>query len=721
MFFNRIRLLRLIVFAALTIVWGRIAFLQLALGPWHRAIQADGEVRTRLIPAPRGTIRAADGTELARDRCDADLAVHYRYLERPIDEDWLARQARAQLTRRERRDPARVEQATEDLKREIEDMWLALAALTGTPDQELDRRAAVVQRRVERIVESVNRRRRERWEEDRRKTEDGRRKAESDSDTSFLPSESDSAFRLPPSTFIRQFCEWLADAPPRPPEEPAPLSVVEQDRYFTIVENISSDVLLEFSSNPERFPGARLEQRIRREYPQKDLACAVVGYTEPSRETEELDETTTLSSGRGLTGIEGFYDSQLQGDPGLVREQTYGGRRVPRVLGGRAPQPGPDITLTLDLRLQQFAEASLEQALQEVLGPHHTSSRATSGAIVVLDVHTGAVLVAASAPRFDLNVAAQPASDAAQELAARPDSPLFNRVVQMTLPPGSAFKPVTALAALESGIDPRETFFCRGYLREPDKFRCLVYRNFGIGHETVTMTDALVRSCNVYFFQLSERVRAAEVVRWGESLGFGRQSGIDLAGEESGALLNLPNHSRHGRLSEGEVKALAIGQGTVLATPVQVAVMMSAIANGGQRVVPHVRRDAFQPPRPIDAIDSNLDRSLVVVRHALEQVVSDPRGTGHEHVFLPELEIAGKTGTAQSGSPRGDHAWFAGYVPAKNPRFAIVAVLEHAGSGGHAAGPLARDLVRRMLERGYFPDAGRSAAHEASTPRTSRR
>ena len=716
MFANRIRFLRLIVFASLAVVWGRTAHLQLALGPWHRATQAVDEVRTRLIPAPRGTIRSADGTELARDRCDADLAVHYRYLEQPTDEDWLGRQARAPLTRRERHDPSRVEQAKMELKAEIETMRRNLAELTGTPAEELDRRAGVVQRRVERVVESVNRRRRE-----RRKAEGERRKAESDkqkkAEDEGRKAESDSAFRLPLSAFLR----WLADESPRVSQEPAPVNVVEQDRFYTVVENISADVLLEFTNSPERFPGVRLEQRIRREYPNKELACAVVGYVEPMRDNEEKDDSTTLSSGHGVAGIEGFYDTQLQGDPGLVREQTFGGRRVPRVLGGRAPRPGPDITLTLDLRLQEFAEQSLKRSLEEVLGPHHTTSRATSGAMVVVDVQTGAVLVAASAPRFDLNVASRPASDAAQELAARTDSPLFNRVVQMAIPPGSTFKPVTALAALESGIDPRETYFCRGYLRDPDKFRCLVYRNFGIGHETVTMTDALVRSCNVYFFQLSERVRASEIERWGEGFGFGQRSGIDLTGEEPGSLLNLPNHPRRGRLSEGEIKALAIGQGAVLATPVQVAVMMAAIANGGMRVVPHVRRDAFQPPRLIEGIDSNSNRSLAVVRQALEQVVSDARGTGHEHVFLREIEIAGKTGTAQSGSPRGDHAWFAGYVPAQKPRFAIAVVLEHAGSGGHAAGPIARDLVRRMLELGYFPDADLSTALDASKPKAPRR
>jgi penicillin-binding protein 2 len=718
MFANRIRILRLFILAALAVVWGRIAYLQLALGPWHRATYADGEVRTRLIPAPRGTIRAADGTELARDRCDADLAVHYRYLERPIDEQWLDRQARASLTRRERRDPARVEQARSELKTEIESMWRGLAELTDTPEPELDRRAAAVQRRVERIVESVNRRRRERWEEEQRNAEGGRRKAESDQARE--PMETDSVLRSPHSAF-RRFCEWLADEPEQVARGPTSVSVVEQNRYFTLMENISSGVLLGFTNNPEQFAGVRLEQRIRRDYPLRELAGAVVGYVEPIRDGEEPNDETTLNSGHGVSGVEGYYDIQLRGDPGIVREQTFGGSHVPRVLGGRAPHPGPDIALTLDLRLQRLAEESLERALEEVLGPHHTTSRATSGAMVVLDVRTGAVVVAASVPRFDLNVASQPASDAAQELAARADSPLFNRVVQMTLPPGSTFKPVTALAAIKSGVDPRESYFCRGFLHEPDKFRCLVYRNFGIGHETVTMTDALVRSCNVYFFQLAERVRGAEIERWGQSLGFGQRSGIDLAGEEPGSLLEMSGPARRGRLSDGEVKSLAIGQGSVQATPVQIAVMMAAIANGGLRVVPHVRRDAFQPPRRIDDIDADADRSLAVVRHALRQVVADAHGTGHEHVFLREIAIAGKTGTAQSGSPRGDHAWFAGYVPAQNPRYAIAVVLEHAGSGGHAAGPIARELVRRMHELGYFNDAELSAALEAATPDASRR
>ncbi len=693
MFENRNRTVGLVIVTALVIIWGRVAYLQLALGPWYRASFVGGEVRTRQFPAPRGTIRSADGLELALDRCDADLAVHYRYLERPADESWLTRQALSRLSRRQRRDPERLKQSKQELIAEIRFMWRSVAELTDTSEEELERRAAVVQRRVERIVESVNRRQRERWE---------REKENSQNQTG----ESNTAdIRLDSANWgssFRRLCEWLSNNPPQSPSELVPITVVEQNQYHTLVENLSADSLLELTANPERYPGVELNQKIRRVYPQRESACAVVGYVEPRRD-ETAEEIDLLESGVGRSGLEGFYESQLRGIPGQIREQVITGGLVARVLGGRAPQPGRAITLTLDWRLQRFAEELLERELRKAASLPESPGRLSSGAAIVMDVRTGAVLVAASVPRFDLNIAAQPNSAAAIQLAQQQDSPLFNRVVQMALPPGSVFKPVTAVAALQKGFDPQEPYFCRGYLRDPDSFRCLIYRHFGVGHESVRLHEALVRSCNVYFFRVSERIGWEEIVRWGEAFGFGSKTGIDLAEEESGM---LPAHERNSRgqwgTPEGEMKSLAIGQGPLLATPVQVAVMMAAIANDGYRVVPHVRRDSFQPPRPVAGLEPHLDRSLLLVRRALEQVVADSRGTGHEHVFLLSIAIAGKTGTAQSGSPRGDHAWFAGYVPAGDPKFALVVVLEHAGAGGIAAGPVAREIVLEMLDRGVF-------------------
>jgi penicillin-binding protein 2 len=498
---DRVRMLGLVFFVPLVLIGARVIHLQFGLGPWHRVAMAESEVATRLIRAPRGTIYTSSGRVLATDRCDADLAVHYRYLERPIDSAWLERTARARLTRKERRDPDTVRQAIEQLHSEVAESWQALADLTGVPADELDRRAAVIQRRVERIAESVNRRRSERWHERMQSELPRGRPTESTRD----PTDSNSLLHAEWSGFQR-FCDWLADEPARPVSQlpPEPISVAEQDQFFTLIKNISPAVLVAFTSNPERFPGIRLEQRIRRVYPEQDVACSVIGYVEPGGDS--ADNGSPINSGHGVTGIEGYYDELLAGVPGHVRERTMLRGGMPQALGGRPPHPGQDITLTLDMRLQQWAEQSLDEIVGRETARGHDRGRVSSGAIVLLDVRTGALLAAASSPRFDLNLASDPTSDAARELARRPDSPLFNRIVQMTLAPGSTFKPVSAIAGLKCGIDPSETLFCRGYLHRPDSHRCLIYRNFGVGHEAVTMHEALVRSCNVYFFQLAERV-----------------------------------------------------------------------------------------------------------------------------------------------------------------------------------------------------------------------
>src|SRR5262249_52179530 len=203
----------------------------------------------------------------------------------------------------------------------------------------------------------------------------------------------------------------------------------------------------------------------------------------------------------------------LRGTLGQVREQVGAHGSAPRVLGGRAPRPGHDLTLTLDLRLQRYAEELLEHATTT---DHQAAAMgaSASGTVIVLHVQTGEILAAAVTPRFDLNVAAHPASAEAEQLAHNLDEPLFNRLVQMSLPPGSVFKPVTAVAALQKGVNPREIYFCRGYLHEPDKFRCLIFRHYGVGHESVNMTDAIARSCNVYFFHLAEQIGWEEIVRW---------------------------------------------------------------------------------------------------------------------------------------------------------------------------------------------------------------
>jgi penicillin-binding protein 2 len=703
MFAHRLRVLSWLCLAALAVVWARVAHLQLALGPWRRATLAERETRSRPLPAPRGTIRAG-GTVLARDRCVSNLAVHYRYLERPVDDAWLTGQARSRLRRRDRANPARVAEAKALLLHEVEATWQALGELADASLPELDERACVVQRRVERIAESVNRRLNS---ADRVGRSADLSAAAPPSVTRRRPGVRE---LLSEPAAWRRLTNWLATPPAEPAGRRGPIAIVEQDRYYTIVEDLAPAAVVRFTSHPEGYPGVVLDQQVRRVYPERELACGVIGYVEPLGEHDaENDRGSAEHSGVGRSGVEGFYDRLLRGTPGEVREELRPGYPA-RAIGGKPPQAGQDIALTLHLPLQRFAEQLLDRANRSTRESTSPAPSVDSGVILVLDVHTGAVLAAATTPRFDLNIAAQPTSNAARQLAQQANSPLFNRIVQMSLPPGSVFKPITAIAALKSGVDPNKTIVCRGYLHDPNTYRCLIYRHHGAGHDSVGMSQALTQSCNVYFFDVCERIGWPTIVRWADEFGFGHTTGIDLASEDPGQLPGVRSAGEHGPMTtaDGQLGGLAIGQGAVLASPMQVAVMMSAIANGGELVVPHVREDALQPPRIMRDISSHSDLSLAMVRDALARVISDPRGTGHEHVFLSEVEIAGKTGTAQSGSPRGDHAWFAGYAPATDPQFAFVVVLEHAGTGGLNAGPLARELVRQMHALGYFAAARRS-------------
>jgi penicillin-binding protein 2 len=397
------------------------------------------------------------------------------------------------------------------------------------------------------------------------------------------------------------------------------------------------------------------------------------------------------------------------------------------------------VILSVDVPLQRTAQALLRSALTRRPAQHADPDAATSGgAIVVMDVRTGAVLAAASEPGFDPNAFSRNDTGELKKMLADAAGPMFDRVTRMALPPGSVFKPLTAVALLESGVDPREPYFCRGYLHQPDRWRCQIFARFGQGHESLGLIDALAYSCNVYFFHHAGRVGPDPLTHWAARFGFGRPTGIDLPDESGGFLptpLNIRSHEGH-TWREGDTRALAVGQGSLTATPLQIVRLMAAIANGGYLVTPHVVRsvgllmdesisneedanadsvsaanafpDEIEVPAP-QRIDGLSRQTLGTIREGLQRVVAAPEGTAHDTVYLDDIAIAGKTGTAESGKDREDHAWFAGYVPADAPRVAFVVVLEHAGDGGAEAGPVAQRLVMRMQQLGYFDASRRSS------------
>jgi len=664
---RRLRICLLAFGLALAVVLGRAVQLELIEGAAFRTEATRPVQRERNLPGRRGRILARDGAVLACDREIPVLAVHYRYLKEPADADWSDR----------------------------------LARLCGLSLNAWNARTERIRLRVERIAESHNRRR--------------LRAAQSQP-----PPEPTS------DSLLGRLGEILLDALQSEPDQSPPAwePVAEQYEYHVMAEDLAPAAVAEIEGHAEQYPGVKILQRTRRIYPHGPLAAHVLGYLAPvtEEELEQADKEDGYHAGDyvGRTGLEHRYEPLLRGRRGVAVEVTDHGGQPISTYQRRAPHAGRDLILTLDSRLQRTAETLLDEALRrreirpETAGP-------AGGAIIVMDIADGSIRACASAPRFDPNWFVRGQGTELAELFSDPAAPLFHRAGQMALPPGSVFKTITAVALLESGrIDPQMSFFCQGYLHQEDRQRCRIFRRHGIGHGEVTLADALAYSCNVYFFHHAGEMGAVPLVDWAGRLGFGRPTGVDLPAEAAGRLPTpetVSDRQRHD-WRPGDTESLAIGQGALTATPLQVLRMMAVVANGGKLVTPHLvsgfgpseeagegtTTDAVEPielapPSPIEHLSP---QTLEAVRAGLKRVVSDPEGTAHGTVYLETVAIAGKTGTAETGTDGAEHAWFAGYVPAEEPKLALVVVLEHSGDAATAAGPVAKRLVMKMQELGMW-------------------
>ena len=678
-------------------VFGRLVALDLVHGGEYRAEAARPTVKNRTIPAARGRILARDGTVLAADRPLISLALAYRYLQEPPDPHWLRAMARSRLAPRDRRRPERVAEEEAGLREERSELARRLAELCGLSLDEWKARCGRIQARVEELSERVNHRHQAGRSED---TEMSAAKSSDASDDSWLAAS------------CHKLLKALFQANVDPPTE---ITIAEESQEHVVFEGLSLEAVAETEGHPDEYSGAAIVRGSRRIYLAGSSAAHVLGY---ARSTSKPDQTA------GQAGVERQYDALLRGQDGTALDQfEHHGRLVSSTIE-REPRAGRDLVLTIDPRLQRSAEALLDGALaRRVSVADHQASGTSGGAIIVMDVRSGAILAAGSAPRFEPAAFAERDAAAIERTLSDPAHPLFDRAIQMAIPPGSVFKTVTALALLDApAFDPARPFDCQGYLDSPEGRRCMIYRRFGIGHGPVTLVDALAQSCNVYFFHHADSLGDAPIIDWGRRTGFGDRSGIDLPGEAAGhlpAAEPAPTGAANRRPQHRDAaESVAIGQGTLTATPIQVVRMMAAIANGGQLVTPHVAEglglaadpDAapeqagsaaidIAPPRPIPGLDP---RKLEIVREGLRRVVADPKGTGHATAALESIAIAGKTGTAETGAGSADHAWFAGYAPADAPRIAFVVVLEHAGDAAATAAPAAKRLVERLQELGYL-------------------
>jgi penicillin-binding protein 2 len=456
-------------------------------------------------------------------------------------------------------------------------------------------------------------------------------------------------------------------------------------RAALIAESLDLTQVARFEAAALEHPEFRIEVLHRRLYRHGEQTAHVVGYLGESTPQEVLgSERVRAGDLVGREGVEQQFDDRLRGTDGrqaLIVDSR--GRTIDQARRESA-EPGQDVRLTLDLELQQRAHLELGDRV---------------GAVVALDPRTGAVRALYSSPSYDPNVFARRlASDEWRALVDADHHPLQNRALESTYPPGSVFKIVVALAGLEQpGFDPSSRVFCGGSLRIHDRARRCWDRG---GHGWMDLHTALRQSCDIYFYVRGQELGIETIARYARLLGLGEGTGIDLPGEKSGL---VPDGAWSRRVRDapwypGETISVAIGQGPLLATPLQIAVLTAAVANGGYRVRPYLVEADAQTPVALPLEDAAIER----VQRALEAVVND--GGSGRFAAIPGLRVAGKTGTAQvveqktwtrSESLRyehRDHAWFTSYAPAERPELVVVVFVEHGGMGSQAAAPVARAL-----------------------------
>ena len=698
---------------AIFVILGRIGWVQSRLQAVYLDALNVTTTEYELIPARDGRILADSGV-LAADEDLYSVKIHYRWLEKPFNERWLSRYVRSELTREERRDEATVARVRNTRLQQRTLLWQQLEEVSAVPEPNLQTRRKKIQARVERVAVDVNRRRAERLH---------REATDADSLDILSETESDNVFLK----IAREIRRAVTTPPHRGVDDR--IVVREEEDYHVVLRDVPLPIAAEIRSHPERYPGTRVTVATRRTYPQDTLGSHVVGARTALREEEQQqldrntqDAITDWIPRRGRSGVEYTWDHRLQGTAGLRKTVRSRRQRIIDSSIVRNPAAGRDVVLTIQLELQRHAERLLAESLTDVPRTLLSVSEdddavpqpVPDGAcVLVMDVKTGRLLVAASAPGFGLSLFTSGTTEEWAVVNADRRQPFLSRSTSMALPPGSVFKPLTAVAAMESGtLNPDEPFSCQGYLNNPDEHRCLIFRLHGAGHGDITLNRALAQSCNVYFFRAANRMGIGPLSDWCSRFGFGASTGIDLPFEKSGTLPPRPPQEASEVVRdrfEREALGLAIGQSRLTATPLQIVRMMAAIANGGWLVVPHVvSPDGIA--RTTDEIDDSprdltrrripglREETLATVREGLASAVEQPYGTGYRTVRLDGVSIAGKSGTAETSPGKADHAWFAGYVPADKPRYAFAVVLEHGGSGSRAAGPVAREVVRFMVD-----------------------
>lgn len=496
-------------------------------------------------------------------------------------------------------------------------------------------------------------------------------------------------------------------------------------RPVTLADRVSWEAISRVAVNAPALPGITPEVGLSRQYPLGPDMAHVAGYVGPVSDYDlsKIDAPDQLllipRFQIGKVGVEAKLEDSLRGKAGNKQVEVNSAGREMRELNRREGQPGANLQLTIDHRLQNYVQARLGRE---------------SAAAVVMDCESGDILCAASAPSFDPNLFVRGISvKDYRDLTENKYRPLANKAVQGLYPPGSTFKMVTVLAALEAGeVTPDETVYCPGHMEISNRrFHCWKRA----GHGQVDLLTSLRESCDVYYYELALRVGIEKISEMARKLGLGERYDIPMSAIARGRAptkdWKLETYGQDWVV--GDTVNASIGQGYVLASPIQLAVMTARMATGralAPRLVKSI--DGVEQPIPSDAELDVTPEHLRLVRRAMYSVSNHRKGTAYgSRIIEDELRLAGKTGTSQVRNitaeerrrgvtrnedlpwERRDHALFVNFAPYKAPKFAVAVVVEHGGGGSTAAAPIARDITLQALYDGEppleaYPKAARS-------------
>ncbi len=460
-----------------------------------------------------------------------------------------------------------------------------------------------------------------------------------------------------------------------------------------IKEDVSQEVAFQIEERRPELSGVSIRVDGIRYYPYGETASHVIGYigTVGSNEYMALDhDRFGMDSKVGRAGIEKVFDESLRGWRGGEQIEVDARGQKVRVLSDRKPEPGADITLTLDLEFQKKIMAMIQ-------GLH--------ASVAVLDLETDGLLALASSPAYDPNIFVSPsASEQRLRILKDVNAPMLDRGINAAYPPGSIFKLVTALAGLDLGrITPETRFHCSGSFQLGPKSKPAHCWNHE-GHGSLNLYEALERSCNIYFFNVAKRLTPDEIAHYAHELGLGEPLKLEISRIAPGL---IPDSAwKKERFNQpwyqGETLNMAIGQGYMLVTPFEILRLTSIIAKNGKVVEPHLvvqdRSEMAEPPR-VAIREENLE----AIKRAMLQVVESDYGTG-QLARVDFEKLAGKTGTAQA-PPLAAHSWMTGFFPYKNPKLAFVVFVEHGGSGGITSARLVKQILETWRDLNAAPAA----------------